>query len=393
MLMPYLRPLAIVVAVASTFCVSRTAMSAEVTGLEKLKTAWGEILIDGPYASTLGAKDAKQRRLVLPDALPQVISARALSETDPSYLPIHINKDATEIAVVAPEDEEVVFDLSEATQQTIAGDIFFIAKDATVHGKQARLESHPGNYRIGFWTNADDYVSWNYEATRWGRYRVLLTYSTASPDGSEIEVEFGGDKLAGKLESTGSWYTYHTIELGELYLAQEGLQTLSVRCVKKVGGAVMNLKAVILKPTCEGENPTQNDDGTVLLHGRDATVIGVRLRYEPSRKKQTLGYWTNPRDAARWDFELACGGTFDVEVLQGCGTGQGGSDMALSMGQQEIAFTVEETGHFQNFKPRVVGRIQLDPGEHWLKIHPKRIAKTAACDIRQIRLIPVNENE
>jgi len=360
-----------------------------------IETSWGSLLWGGSYAGTLIIERPKDLQIVLPRELPQVISAETLCQQHASaYLPILLGKDSDDVAIDVPNECQVSFRVSDTTKQTPFGEIFFTAKDAKVHGTTAKLEENPGNYRIGFWTNADDYITWDYKATRWGKYRVLLTYSTAAPDGSEIEVEFGGAKVAGKLKSTGSWYTYHTIDLGELYLAKDGPQTLTVRCKKKVGPAVMNLKAVILEPTCEGEEPTQAEDGTILLHGRDATVNGVKLCYEPAEKKQTLGYWTNPEDAARWDFQVTNGGEFDIEVLQGCGKGQGGSEVQISTtDDQQLSFIVEDTGHFQNFKPRVVGRVKFEAGRRWLVVQPKKIAKAAACDIRQIRLIPVNENK
>lgn len=356
------------------------------------QTSWGVVRMRLPYADLLIDQRPGDGRLLMPRALPQIVSA-VLPGTPPRYLPIEVNQDASEIVVVTPDDDQIELRTCDTSQQAATGEIYFAAREAQVHGRQAKLESHPGNYRIGFWSNANDYVTWDYSATRWGRYRVLLTYSTASPDGTEIEVEMGGEKVGGTLKSTGSWYVYHTVELGDLNLAKEGQQTLTVRCLKKVGGAVMNLKAVILVPTCEGTPPVQAENGGVLLHGRDATVNSTRLRYEPAEKKQTLGYWTNQQDAAQWTFTLTQGGEFDVEVHQGCGTGQGGSEMALSIGEQNSSFTVEETGHFQNFRPRIVGRVKLEAGEHVLHVQPTKIAKTAACDIRQIRLIPVNKNE
>ena len=121
------------------------------------------------------------------------------------------------------------------------------------------------------------------------------------------------------------------------------------------------------------------------------------LRYEPAEKKQTLGYWTRPTDAASWSFTVTQAGTFDVEVLQGCGPGQGGSVMtvAVDAGQpaaalKPVEFAVEATGGFQDFRDRVVGRVgPLVAGQHTLRIVPKQIAKQAACDIRQVRLVPV----
>ena len=89
-----------------------------------------------------------------------------------------------------------------------------------------------------------------------------------------------------------------------------------------------------------------------------------------------------------------------MEVLQGCGPEQGGSVMtvAVDAGQPAVQkpleftvdFTVEATGGFQDFRDRIVGRVgPLAAGQHMLRIQPKQIAKQAACDIRQIRLVPV----
>jgi hypothetical protein len=120
------------------------------------------------------------------------------------------------------------------------------------------------------------------------------------------------------------------------------------------------------------------------------------LRYEPAEKKQTLGYWTRPTDAATWTFTLTKPAEFDVEVLQGCGPEQGGSVMTVAVddGQpgthKPLEFVVEATGGFQDFRARIVGRVgPLAAGQHTLRIVPKQIAKQAACDIRQVRLVPV----
>ena len=136
------------------------------------------------------------------------------------------------------------------------------------------------------------------------------------------------------------------------------------------------------------------DDGSILLHGRQAKVTGTTLRYEPQPHKQTLGCWTKADDAAEWAFTVSRPGDYRIEVLQGCGRGQGGSTMLLTVNAdgasgQSLDFVVEETGHFQAFKPRAVGRVTLAAGAHTLQIKPQAIAKKACCDIRQVRLVPV----
>ena len=255
--------------------------------------------------------------------------------------------------------------------------------------------------RIIFTVTADRIVgdetnqcSWDYTPTRWGMYEVSLAYANAGPAGSEVEVAFGPTKVTGTLDTAGSRDGVAAQSLGRLYVADTKPQSIAFRCIRQVDG--VQVKTVTLTPACEGKPPTQADDGVVVLHGRDATVQGTALRYEPAEKKQTLGFWTRPTDAAVWSFTVTQAGTFDVEVLQGCGPGQGGSVMtvAVDAGQQAAAeplvFTVEATGGFQDFRPRMIGRVgPLAAGQHTLRIMPKQIAKQAACDIRQVRLVPV----
>jgi hypothetical protein len=289
----------------------------------------------------------------------------------------------------------VALDTVDVTSQFADGRIVFTARDARVEGGPAKLEPHPDTHRVGFGTDAAESVHWSRTGTRWGMYDVSLTYSTASPDGTEIEVRINDKTFPLTLHSTDRWDRYEKLPVGRVYLPSAGPQTVSIRCTKKVGDAAMNIEAVTLEPACEGTPPAQADDGSITLHGRDATVRGTNLRYEPAEKKQTLGFWTKATDAAEWTFTVVTPGSFAVEVLQGCGTGQGGSTMAVSIDAAEvghpepITFAVEDTGGFQAFKPRIVGRINLAAGRHTLRVQPQTIAKAAACDIRQIRLLPI----
>ncbi|MSR30683.1 MAG: DUF4976 domain-containing protein [Gemmataceae bacterium] len=136
-------------------------------------------------------------------------------------------------------------------------------------------------------------------------------------------------------------------------------------------------------------NP-QGKDGVVLLHSKYAEVFGSQLRYEPLPHKTTLGYWINENDWAKWEFEINRPGKFQVEVLQGCGTGQGGSEVIFKAGDKVLPFVVEDTGGFQQFKPRIVGELEIaTPGRQVLEIRVKKKAKSAVMDVRQVRLVPV----
>jgi len=129
-------------------------------------------------------------------------------------------------------------------------------------------------------------------------------------------------------------------------------------------------------------------DGEVVLHASNAVVHGTMLRYEPQTNKNCLGFWTKAEDWADWSFEIKRPGSFEVEVWQGCGKGQGGSEVAVEAGGKRFDFVVEETGHFQIFLPRKLGRVELVAGRHSLAVKPERKKAGAVMDIRQVRLLP-----
>ena len=126
------------------------------------------------------------------------------------------------------------------------------------------------------------------------------------------------------------------------------------------------------------------------LSARDAVVHGGdKLQFEPLTHKNTVGYWVNPAEYAEWSYELDQPDEFEVEILQGCG-GHAGSDVALGFPEGVVPFVVQETGHFQNFVWRKIGKITLqEPGIQTVSLKCKKLAKGAVMDMRQVRLIPV----
>jgi hypothetical protein len=144
----------------------------------------------------------------------------------------------------------------------------------------------------------------------------------------------------------------------------------------------------------EGERRliVQDSAGLVTLAASNAVTHGTGLRYEGATNKNCLGFWTQVEDWAEWQFNLKKPGLFDIELWQGCGREQGGSEVALEVGGERFEFTVEETGHFQIFLPRRLGQVRfLTPGNYSLAIKPQRKRATAIMDIRQVRLVPVAE--
>jgi arylsulfatase A-like enzyme len=159
---------------------------------------------------------------------------------------------------------------------------------------------------------------------------------------------------------------------------------------------VTQLKAL---PTSEAMRPlladwrkAMNDasvEGTntlIFLEARDAQVKATKMKYEEPPQKDTLGFWVNAEDTASWTFQAPKAGTYRVTVLQGCGKGNGGSVVALDTKQGSCEFTVEETGHFQRFVPREIGKLTLVAGENTLTVRPVKKAKAAVMDLRRVIL-------
>jgi len=124
----------------------------------------------------------------------------------------------------------------------------------------------------------------------------------------------------------------------------------------------------------------------LVLPAAEARVEGEKLRHEPQPEKDTLGYWVNAADRAWWDLRLDEPARYRVVVLGACGAGQGGSRVEIAAGDSRLEFVVEETGHFQRFVPREVGRLDLPAGE--VRLDVRAVAKKAAAvmDIRRITL-------
>ena len=146
------------------------------------------------------------------------------------------------------------------------------------------------------------------------------------------------------------------------------------------GPAIVFDESVIAKPDAEHN---------ILLPAKFAKTVGENLRFEPQPNKNTVGYWSNPKDTAQWQLQVAEAGAYEVDILQGCGKGHGGSQVQLQIENQTLSFDVQETGHFQNFIWRTIGTVQLTKADTTqLAIVPQKKPGGAVMDVRAVRLVP-----
>ena len=172
---------------------------------------------------------------------------------------------------------------------------------------------------------------------------------------------------------------------------QPQLTTWNLVLPKKSQGPAFIVLEMVGEPILAAEPFVieQTPGETIVLPAHHAAITGTKLRYEPQPHKNTVGYWTNPADVPSWTFRVASPGDYAVILQQGCGKGQGGSEVNLEGADQTLRFVVEDTGHFQNFKYREVGHVRFaEPGTYTLAIKPQKKAKAAIMDVRSVRLSP-----
>jgi hypothetical protein len=135
-----------------------------------------------------------------------------------------------------------------ANEQKAGGSIVLLATNATVHGKNIRYEPQPHKNTIGYWTRADDWVSWDFKVKMPGKFEVTLTQACGKGSGgSEVNFSIGDQVIKDVVPDTGAFTNWTNRVIGTFTLAAPGDYTVEVKPVKKPGLAVMDLRAITLR--------------------------------------------------------------------------------------------------------------------------------------------------
>jgi len=202
--------------------------------------------------------DWPQKELSIPGLKNKIEGACLLSDPERKALAVTQTGDDATVSLPsqAPDkfDSVVVLSITGPAEvagytprQKFDGSVSLPAVDAKINGRTARYESDKDS--IGYWTQARDWVSWNFRLKRAANFEVQVTYACDEAyAGSEYVVEVAGKSLTGRVKTTGGWSTFLTDTPGSIRLDAAGDQSLAVRATVMPKGAVMNLKTVVLKP-------------------------------------------------------------------------------------------------------------------------------------------------
>lgn len=240
-------------------------------------------------------------------------------------------------------------------------------------------------------TDSDGVVSWtpsrpgsqvlgSFNPTRWGMYDVEARLKNAAA--GTVKLTIGGKDLHAACDRPAA-----SIKLGRTYIDTEARRPIAVETAPADANQPLVIDALVFTPAPEGRPIVQAGDRSITLHARDATVHGATLRYEFRPDKNTLGYWSNPRDWVSWDFDVKEPGKFIVFVMQGS---PGSKDVQIAVGGQTLNWTTKNTGSFHTFTFLEVGTLTFDkPGTNTLTLKPAKTVTGFVMDLRQVILLPV----
>ncbi|MFT4646983.1 MAG: hypothetical protein ACI9X4_000189 [Glaciecola sp.] len=136
----------------------------------------------------------------------------------------------------------------EVLRPTDKGVLTLPAGNSTTHGKRLQLERKGLYHCVGFWTEGEDYLSWEVDLPQASVFSVDM-FTACSPGAAGTPVSFGLDEQVVRfgVPATQSFTDFQWGHYGRLQLPS-GRSTVTLRALKKPGYAVMDLDRIVLSP-------------------------------------------------------------------------------------------------------------------------------------------------
>jgi alpha-L-fucosidase len=125
-----------------------------------------------------------------------------------------------------------------------SGNYRLMAEDADLKGT-LHTETRGGASNIGYWDNATDSATWQVSFPIPGKYRVTATCATINPS-AVFDVELNGNRITGKVTSTGAWDNFVEVEVGTIEVSKTGETMFTIQPKDKSTWAAINLREVRL---------------------------------------------------------------------------------------------------------------------------------------------------
>jgi arylsulfatase A len=128
------------------------------------------------------------------------------------------------------------------------GGVSLHARTADIHGSMLRFQSPPHLDSLGHWGKQEDWISFDFELTRTGKFDVELLYCCKKEDaGSKVDITVGGQKVTQIVQTTEDRKFVPRV-VGSVELKRVGRHYLTIKPQSKPGDLVMDLRRVRLLP-------------------------------------------------------------------------------------------------------------------------------------------------
>lgn len=129
--------------------------------------------------------------------------------------------------------------------------------------------------------------------------------------------------------------------------------------------------------------------GTIVLDGKDATLTGGGIRYQPSSDRRCIGFWTGMSNTVSWKVSIPARQTYRILVTQSCIDGLAGSEFTVIIANQQANGVVKGTTDWSKFVELDLGPVMIrKPGEHELVVKPTHVPRNHVMNLRSVKLVP-----
>ncbi|MBN1846543.1 MAG: alpha-L-fucosidase [Sedimentisphaerales bacterium] len=113
-------------------------------------------------------------------------------------------------------------------------------------GAVPQVESKYDRPNIGFWTDARDWVAWQFKIDRPGDFEIVAEIA-APADNSRLAIKVAGKTIEAKAAATGDYGRFREQNLGRVTIGQAGKYSLEIR-PNRDSWTPINLGQITLKP-------------------------------------------------------------------------------------------------------------------------------------------------
>lgn len=166
-----------------------------------------------------------------------------------SSIPRELKKGELATIVIELDQTPSVFSDKAVKAANDDGQIVLTAREAIVHGDNIRYEPQPHKNTVGYWSNEKDFIEWKFAVPKAGEYEIDILQGCGKGHGdSLVVIETQMQKLELTVQDTGHFQNFLWKTAGTVTLKKSEGESITIKCAKKAGGAVMDVRSLRLVP-------------------------------------------------------------------------------------------------------------------------------------------------